>query len=261
MKTNLSEKSNKGGLLARAFYEREGSTAARYNSTSFWERRYHLRKASLVLTSLKLHLQPNFWILDAGCGSGEMSIASKNLGGKVISLDLSKSYLRRVYNKTDHLICASTDCLPLKSGIFEIVLSTDVLEHICSYEESISEIHRVSKNLVIITTPCEGLLRRIFGCLFPDKLAEIDFQVGHLHIIPLMELRKKLSKLGAVLYCRSFHVVQPLADRIIPVRLEKIIAFLEQVGNSLLPNQGTISFFVLKRANTLANESLKLKKQ
>ena len=58
---------------ARAFYDKEGLVARRYDSTNFWERRYHNKKAELIYSALKSKTTKNSIVLDAGCGSGELS--------------------------------------------------------------------------------------------------------------------------------------------------------------------------------------------
>jgi ubiquinone/menaquinone biosynthesis C-methylase UbiE len=145
----------------RSFYEKEGLTAKRYSSSSFWERRYHQKKASLVFAILESVLKPNELVLDAGSGSGELSRYSRKLGGKVVSLDISKSYLNRVRGFVDNLVCASSDALPFRSQTFDVVISSDVVEHVPAYDMVLSEIYRVSKKTTVLTTPCEGIVWKV----------------------------------------------------------------------------------------------------
>lgn len=239
----------------KSFYEKEGLTAKRYDSTSFWERRYHQKKASLVFAILDSALKPNELVLDAGSGSGELSRYSSKLGGKVVSLDISRSYLSRVRGFVDNLVCASSDALPFRSETFDVVISTDVVEHIPAYDTVLEEIYRVSRKTTIITTPCEGITRKLYERLFPNRLAQLDSKVGHLNILPLWKLRQKLLQFKTAASCRSYHVIQPLADGLIPKSLVRVVDFGEKLADACLPEQGTISLAILTRTDKTQNQT------
>lgn len=232
---------------AKSFYEKEGLMANRYESTQFWERRYHQIKAKLVFGIMDRVVEKSLLVLDAGSGSGEFSRHARNLGGHVVSLDISKSYLRRTRDNTDYLVCASLDALPFASQFFDIVLCADVIEHVKEFNEVLDELHRVSRDILVITTPCEGILRKLFGRLLPSRLAQIDMNVGHLCIFPLSELRRKFTHFDFATDSRSYHVTQPIIDGVIPKQLVKFVNFSECLANMLLPDLGTISFVVSKR--------------
>jgi ubiquinone/menaquinone biosynthesis C-methylase UbiE len=230
---------------AKSFYENEGLEANRYASPYFWERRYHQKKASLVKVILKNALRQGDIFLDAGCGSGELSLVAKNLGGNVISLDLSKSYLNRVSKSIGTRLCASVSSLPFKSRSIDIVVCADVIEHVDDYEKVLSELSRVFGRLIIITTPCEGIIRRVYKWFFPKKLRQIDESVGHLHIFPVKHF--KFFQRNLRVKSRSYHVIQPLADKIIPKKMVCVVDKLEKIADILLPYQGTISFIIVTR--------------
>jgi ubiquinone/menaquinone biosynthesis C-methylase UbiE len=197
---------------------------------------------------LDSELRQNNLVLDAGCGSGELSVYAKNLDGNVVSLDISKSYLKRVRSLVDARICASSDLLPFRPNFFDIVICADVIEHIPAYDKVISELHRVSKGLVVITTPCEGVFRGIWGFLFPKKLASIDRTVGHFHIFPISKLKQKFLKFdSSTITCRSYHVLQPFADKFLSKNAVVLVDLFERFANLVLPNHGTISLVIMTR--------------
>jgi ubiquinone/menaquinone biosynthesis C-methylase UbiE len=208
----------------------------------------------LVFAILDSALKPNELVLDAGSGSGEISRYASKLGGKVVSLDISKSYLSRVTRSVNSLVCASSDALPFRSQTFDVVISSDVIEHIPAYNRVLSEVYRVSRKMTVITTPCEGIVRKLYGKLFPDSRVQIDKKVGHLYILPLSNLRQKLLQLNTAPNCRSYHVIQPLADGLIPTSLARVVDFGEKLANVCLHEEGTISLVILIRTempNTL----------
>jgi len=223
-------------------------SARRYDSKNFWETRYHQRKSSIVASNLSVMLRKNDLVLDAGCGTGELSLIAGKLGGCVVSLDLAKSYLKRISGKVENRVCASISCLPFKSKVFNTVICADVVEHIPDYDEGLAELSRVSSKTLILTTPCHGILRTLFGRFFPVQLAHIDQKVGHIYIVSLPNLRQRLLKPNWEATCRSYHVLQPIVNRFLSKRLEHIVDLSEKVCDVLLPEKGTISLVVAVRS-------------
>jgi ubiquinone/menaquinone biosynthesis C-methylase UbiE len=236
----------------RSFYEIEGAVTRRYDSQNFWEMRYHQKKAMIVYKVLKSLIYPHSLLLDAGCGSGELSIVAKKLGAQVTSLDISKSYLKRV-SGVGYRICASLEHLPIRQSAFDIVLCADALEHVPAYDNVVAELYRVSKRVAVITTPCKGIIRGLYGKLFPRNLARIDSKVGHIHILPLSETRQKLTRPHWSLNSRSYHVIQPISDKFISKRLVTTVNLFEKVADVILPEQGTISLVVATCKNSTRN--------
>lgn len=239
----------------KSFYEKEGLSARRYDSKRFWERRYHQKKATLVHSAIASLVSKGTLVLDAGSGTGEIGLTVKGLGGRVVSVDLAKSYLMRMGKSSENRVCATLNYLPFKSSVFEVVLCNDVLEHLPSYDQAIAELHRVSSHYAVITTPCNGINRELFAKLFPAKLAYLDSKVGHLEIVPLSELERRLSRTGWSVAGRSYHVIQPLADNILSKKLSGIVGLIEKIADILLPTQGTISLAVASNEGRLAVKS------
>jgi len=240
-------------MKARAFYEREGLLTDRYDSQGFWDRRYH-RKRLKILTEIVSKagtIRESDVILDAGCGAGELCELLKHLGVFVVGLDISLSYLKRARGSADELILGSVEMLPIKQGALDFVICADVIEHVDSFDEAVAELFRVSRRNVLITTPNRGLLRRLFAFLAPISLKEIDSAVGHKHIFPLFLLCRKLVRRGwKISYSRSFHVLQPLADKMLSPKFNSLIKSFEMAGDSLIPYHGTVSAVLLRARQT-----------
>ncbi|NOY51640.1 MAG: class I SAM-dependent methyltransferase [Chlorobi bacterium] len=90
-------------------------------------------------------------ILDIGCGNG---IITNVLGEKynVTAVDRSKEALKFVETKK---INASADKIPLTDNSFDMVFSSELLEHLPNnvLEGAITEIKRLSKKYIFITVP------------------------------------------------------------------------------------------------------------
>lgn len=69
-------------------------------------------------------------ILDIGCGSGEFGATFANSGSRVISLDLSKSQLKKCNKTKCERICGDGQHLPFSHELFDCVLSFSLMEHL-----------------------------------------------------------------------------------------------------------------------------------
>lgn len=94
--------------------------------------------------------------LDAGCGIGLFSEIAEKMGANVTSLDVGESLLQQVGKRCNSIkVVGSTTELPFPDNSFDIVLSTEVLEHTENPELGFNEIARVVKpnGMVIVTVP------------------------------------------------------------------------------------------------------------
>ncbi|MEM2994505.1 MAG: class I SAM-dependent methyltransferase [Candidatus Bathyarchaeia archaeon] len=90
-------------------------------------------------------------LLDIGCGNGLFTVPLTELFDFVVGVDLSKAMMKRCREKRENLnfILASATDLPLKSGVFDAVISLSVLEYIkpkSNIEKTLKEISRVTTN-------------------------------------------------------------------------------------------------------------------
>ena len=95
--------------------------------------------------------------LDAGSGGGHFSQKAEEYGAKVISFDIGLNLLKQVRNRcSSKKVSGSVLQLPFKEDIFDVVLSTEVIEHTPSPVSAIREMCSVVKpgGLLIITVPC-----------------------------------------------------------------------------------------------------------
>ena len=93
-------------------------------------------------------------ILDIGCGPGLKSyVLSKK--HKVIGFDNDKKQIKAWKQYRCNLFLASAEEIPIKTNTFDIILCTEVLEHVKDYKKLLNEMLRIIKNQgrIIITTP------------------------------------------------------------------------------------------------------------
>ncbi len=98
-------------------------------------------------------------ILDAGCGEGfTLSLLKRSkLGKKLVGIDFEDDALKlaQKINPLLNISKASIYDLPYKNNEFDLVICSEVLEHLTDPVKAISEIVRVSKKYVLISVPNE----------------------------------------------------------------------------------------------------------
>lgn len=95
--------------------------------------------------------------LDAGSGGGHFSAAADQRGAEVYSLDIGTFLLRQVAERcTSKRVAGNVRELPFADRAFDIVLSTEVIEHTADPLVAVIELCRVLApgGILIITTPC-----------------------------------------------------------------------------------------------------------
>jgi len=113
------------------------------------------RRLFKLLLSSKIRKSP--LLLDVGCGVGSNLSLLDSMGFKVIGLD-SEMYslsLTKGRFSTTPLINGNLLSLPFKTNSFEMIIASDVLEHLEEDTFGIKEIHRVLKQEgeAILTVP------------------------------------------------------------------------------------------------------------
>jgi 2-polyprenyl-3-methyl-5-hydroxy-6-metoxy-1,4-benzoquinol methylase len=103
--------------------------------------------------------------LDVGCGLGYSSKEASVKGAKVTGIDIGNKLIEKSKIKVPKakFIVASASKLPFNNDTFDIVLCTEVIEHVNNQKKTIEEILRVLKNggLLVITSP-NRLYRPLF---------------------------------------------------------------------------------------------------
>jgi SAM-dependent methyltransferase len=147
-------------------------------------------------------------VLDLGCGKGRHSFEAQKRGARVVSLDLDEESLKEVFVLGAALVDenvapadSSVDCiradalrLPFATGSFDVVIASEVLEHIPEDTGVIAEIARV-------LTP-EGTLAVSVPRSWPERVCWIlsdEYHAkdgGHVRIYSADEIRTKVRSAG-----------------------------------------------------------------
>lgn len=98
-------------------------------------------------------------ILDAGCGEGFITnLLYNNLkNAEFTGIEFTKEALEiaREMNKNINFVQGDIYEMPFKDLSFDIVICTEVLEHLEDPEKAVSELKRLSKKYILLTVPNE----------------------------------------------------------------------------------------------------------
>ncbi len=105
-------------------------------------------------------------VLDIGCFDGTITKSIQRLGNQVVGIDISKRALQLARKKGLETVSLNfeTDKLPPGLGKFDIVVASEILEHIFDTSNFLKKIHRVLRpagQLVLTTPNLAGLGSRI----------------------------------------------------------------------------------------------------
>jgi len=169
----------------------------------------------------RLHIKPGSKILDVGCGSGRHTCAVSRLENVIaIGLDinfadvlearkrlLSQEALGEQGGGTWETIVADITSLPFKDNAFDLVICSEILEHVPHQEAAVHEVTRVVKpgKDVVVSVP-RYLPERICWALSPDYH---NANNGHIRIYKQKELIELLEMAGvkkwALHFAHSLH--------------------------------------------------------
>ena len=153
----------------------------------------------------RLRVRPGYRILDVGCGSGRhVRHASGRNGVTVIGVDINYPELKTLHYelRTDRagtnsawgIGVADAASLPFKDESFDLVICSEVLEHIENHQNVVSELNRVLKKNrdLVVSVPrffpesvCWGLSQRYYRT-----------EGGHIRIYKNREISLLLSGYG-----------------------------------------------------------------
>lgn len=167
----------------------------------------------LTVDFSKLDLKPGSCVLDAGCGGGRhLSETYRYAGVNVVGIDMNKEdadKANRILNIMHHehedgggakLVCTSDITrLPFADESFDIVICSEVLEHIPDLDQAIREIIRVLKpgKSLVVSVP-RYLPERICWALSEDYHNE---KGGHIRIFKKRQLISLLESAGTRCIC------------------------------------------------------------
>ena len=100
-------------------------------------------------------------ILDIGCGSGSLTKWWHDRGYDVLAVDNNETALDITSRKGISTKREDVEKLSFPSNVFDPVYSDGLLEHFEDCHQALSEIFRVSRNMVLTIVPTNGMYNRL----------------------------------------------------------------------------------------------------
>ena len=183
--------------------------------------------------------------LDAGSGTGWFSRKASERGAVVHSMDVGVNILNQVAKKCDsHRTCGSALELPYKDDTFDVVMSTEVIEHTEEPYQAVEQLIRALKpgGILIITCP-----NRIwhFAIWIANALKLRPYE-GYENWVTYGGLRNRLANNNIDLEVyRGFHLFPFIIGLFNP-----FLRFMDRYGKALGPVMLNIAAVGKKRAET-----------
>jgi 2-polyprenyl-3-methyl-5-hydroxy-6-metoxy-1,4-benzoquinol methylase len=169
-------------------------------------------------------------LLDAGCGTGWFSKFSCDRGANVTSMDLGEKLLSKVALKCNsERVVGSILEIPFDDNTFDIIISSEVIEHVPDPYKAMQELFRVLKpgGTLVLTTPNKIWY---FAIWIANFLKLRPYQ-GLENWTGWFEMQQKLTKIGFVeTDIRGVHLF-PFISKI----LYPILDFFHQFNKALGP--------------------------
>lgn len=199
------------------------------------------------------NIRPGRKVLDIGSGSGWLAKALGNRQASVTSVDLSVKNLFRIKSQlsqnSTHFVFADVYRLPFKDQTFDVVVASEVLEHLNSPEQALREIHRVLVfgGRLVASTPYKEIIQ-YYLCIHCNKKTPAN---AHLHSFDEKKLRKlfhdprfqelRFRKFGnkVLIFLHLYYLL-----RFLPFPLWKL---LDVIANFVVPKPAHIATLAQKR--------------
>jgi 2-polyprenyl-3-methyl-5-hydroxy-6-metoxy-1,4-benzoquinol methylase len=130
------------------------------------------RRAAVILKQARGIARPDSKVLDAGCGYGLYSLSLASLGlGQIDAVDVDAgriAALEKMFaeqpelKKRIHLKVGSLTKLPFADASYDIIICSEVIEHIADHESAVRELSRVLKpgGTLLLSVPTDSDFNR-----------------------------------------------------------------------------------------------------
>jgi len=179
------------------------------------------RRLSIVFDELLLWDLTGLRTLDLGCGSGWFTQRALERGVHVTSLDISTTLVQMAHGRTQtRAVTADAIQPPFASGSFDLIISSEMLEHLERPECGIREIARLLApgGIVVLTMPNR---RWLWLVNLATKIGLRPY-AGYENFLGFDELHEMMQKVGLVVEVHigfhpwpfQFTPLQPLSRRV-----------------------------------------------
>lgn len=181
-----------------------------YQSSHLWDERYPIESLGFFIEELDYNT-----VLDVGCGIGNGLNYLKSHGKDVKGIDVSEWAVNKSKERGFDVQVSSITNIPFPDNYFDLVTTTDVLEHLYieDIKKSIKEIIRVSKKYIavkIATIPERGSVD-LLKSLNYDYIKNLHLSVYNADIwekmFKIFDLRMLTKKIRKHIELDEIHVI------------------------------------------------------
>ena len=208
----------------KQFYEQDALRVIPENTRRIEELRYRMLISKVRKGSKK--------VLDMGCGNGELISMLAEKGYKCVALDLSKNRLAKFKNRAKKLgvaqIQGDATNIPLQYSSIDVIMCSEVLEHLKDYEKVFKQMNRILKphGRIVVSVPYKEELMD----LVCPHCGKRFVPHGHLHSFDEHKLFSSMNHCGFnVIYS---HVGPSIISKIVYRRIRiniPLILFIDRL--------------------------------
>lgn len=236
----------------KGFYEEEAKHLSHQevmylkgNKHELW---WHRKRLCYIVSFLSEIFKKNkkMTFADIGCAEGfyVKYIASVHDGTFCIGADIARTYIKKAKRNgkilnTEYIVC-DVENLPFKDNSIDVILCSEVLEHVYNYRGSLMELRRVGKKYLVISFPGHSYLYKAVSKIKPvKKLADNLVRapdVGHVSEVTVGDVQELLKgkckclkiKIGGSLPLQLFKIIPSVG--LVEVVDNMICKVLEHLG-------------------------------
>jgi SAM-dependent methyltransferase len=142
-------------------------------------------------------IEPGERVLDLGSGAGDFTREIVRAGARPVGVEVAEAAIARARSRhpeLDFRLAPIDGPLPVNDGAFDVVWSSEVIEHVADTARWLSEVRRALRpgGRLRLTTPSHGRILVALGGVerFSEPLGD------HLHLYTRRSLHEVLSELG-----------------------------------------------------------------
>lgn len=173
------------------------STKDFYNN--YWQERGESKGTRFRYQIFLDWVKPNSQVLDIGGGDGYLAeMLTKEKNCQVTVMDISEEALTMAVKRGLEVRVGDVEeRLPFASQSFDLVVMSEVLEHIVAAEKALAEAIRVAKDGVLVSVPNTGYLKYRLQLLFGRFPKQWLFNPKeHLRFWTISDFKKMIRNLG-----------------------------------------------------------------
>jgi 2-polyprenyl-3-methyl-5-hydroxy-6-metoxy-1,4-benzoquinol methylase len=216
--------------------------------------RYTFTRRMEAVYQMLPEIAPETQILEIGCGAGLLCLELARTAKIIIGIDISHFALDFGNHVKKYMKCengsfqiSDAETLGFREQVFDLIICSEVLEHLIAPEKALSEIRRVVKNTgtVIVTTPCAVSLSDMAMHIFRivNKHIESGKNVHFdkkTYLAVMRGERKKLSKFSKTLGVLNDKIFMRVHRRF---RYNNLVTMFQQAGFKVEQAVGTVFAF------------------